>query len=96
MFHYVRDVFLNKTFRNASLLVLFGGQEEGSLINMLRQSFPLAMVRTVLNFCLRWSENEGALTLAQLLRTVPNTTNLLPSAWPGLSTVTCCTTAITS
>ena len=40
MFDCVQDVFLNKTFKNAWLLVVLGGQEEGSLILVLRQGFP--------------------------------------------------------
>ena len=40
MFDCVQDVFLNKTFKNALLLVVLGGQEEGSLVFMLRQGFP--------------------------------------------------------
>ena len=41
MFDCVQDVFLNKTFKKSLLLVVLWGQEEGSLVFMLRQGFPL-------------------------------------------------------
>ena len=44
MFDCVQDVFLNKTSKNALLPVVIRGQGEGSLIFMLRQGFPSALV----------------------------------------------------